>query len=86
MPVARAHHIDQLPRNALRSIGRCLARAHRQRFGVVDEDRIDIRRIIELLPAMLAQRDDGKAAHRLAGRALGEDVHQGCIERGIGKV
>src|SRR3546814_3908062 len=60
------------PRDPHCRLVRFLARPVRQRLGVEQQDRIDIRRIIEFVAALLAERDRGEA-HRLGvGRALGD--------------
>src|SRR3546814_5238298 len=58
---ARRQDFDHPPRDPYRRFVGIVARAPRQRFGVEDQDRVDIRRIVELKAAELAERDHREA-------------------------
>ena len=60
--------------------------AHRDFVGIIDEDRIDIRRIVEFAAAMLAQPDDRKAFQRRVGIAGRIYVGQRLIQRPVGEI
>ena len=64
--------LDQPVADPQRPLPRLLARLQRQGRRIVEEEEVDVGRIIELAAAMLAERDDREAARRLVRRALGE--------------
>jgi hypothetical protein len=65
---ARRQYFGHPPRDPHRRLARIVALAARERVGVEDQYRVDVRRIVELVAAELAQRDDRKPA-RLPHRA-----------------
>ena len=62
-----------------------LARAERQGVRIVDQDRIDIRRIIEFATPLFAKRDRGEPARFGAGRALFDRGADRGVECVVGK-
>ena len=84
--VARLEQLDHPPPDPHRRFLRHLARAARQRFGVEDQDRVDIGRIVEFAAALLAQRNGGQPARFGTGGALGNGRCDRPVERGIGEV
>ena len=84
--VARLEQFHHAPPDPDRGVDRLLARLGRQGFGVEQQDRIDIRRIIELAAPLFAERDRGEADRRGARRALLDRGTDRAIERGIGEI
>ena len=83
--IARLKQLDDAPGDAHRRLCRLFARAMGQRVGIEDQDRIDVRRIIELAPALLAQCDRREPARFGIRRALCDRSGDRQIERAIGK-
>jgi hypothetical protein len=69
-----------------RRLAGLVAGAARERGGVEQEYEVDVRRVIELAPALLAHGDHGEAARRLAGAALGDCGGDRPLERAIGQI
>lgn len=57
-----------------------------QGFGIEQEYRVNVGRIIQLPPAMLAQRDDGKTLIRRTRHTFLYRSGDGLIQRMVGKV
>ena len=77
------HQRDDPPRDADGGVGRLLARAEREPGGVVQQDQIDVRRIVELVAAELAERDRDEPGVRPT--PLGKRGGDARVERGIGE-
>ena len=84
--IAPLQQLQHAPRDPHRGVRHILARAMRQHRGIVDQDRVDIRRIIQLMAALLAQRDRREAARRLAGRALRDGGGDRAVQRTVGEI
>jgi len=84
--IAAVECLDQLLADPPRRVARFFAAAHRNPLRIIDEDRVDIRRIVEFAAAMLAQTDDGKALKRCIGIARRINVGQSLVERPVGKI
>ncbi|MCY1172320.1 hypothetical protein D9M73_124530 [compost metagenome] len=65
---------------------RCFARAAREGYGVEQEDRVDVRRIVELAAALLAQRDCDKTLRGGIGGPFRDGGGNRGIERAIGEI
>lgn len=76
---------DPLPEPKGRLVG-LLARAPRQRRRIVDEDQVEVGRIIELVAAQLPQGDRREAAGGLAWRALGTGSGERPLDRAVGEI
>jgi hypothetical protein len=72
--------------DAKRRLLRLLARPPRQRLGVVEEDEVDVGRIIELAPAELAEAEDREAARRRVRRALCDRGGQRPRDQPVGEI
>src|SRR3546814_13046247 len=81
---ARRQDFDHPPRDPYRRFVGIVARAPRQRFGVEDQDRVDIRRIVELEAAELAERAHRTAAWLPIGHPFGASAAQRRVARRIG--
>ena len=57
-----------------------------QGLGIEQENRVNVRRIIQFAPAMFAQRNDGKALIGRAGHAFFDSGGYGLVERMVCKV
>src|SRR3546814_6490523 len=62
---ARRQDFGHPPRDPHRRLARIVARTARQCFGVEDQYRVDVRRVIEFVAAELAKRDHRQPARRL---------------------
>ena len=82
---ARRQDFDHPPRDPHRRLIGVVARAARHGVGIEDQDRVDVRRIVEFVAAELAERNDGNPARRLSGDALGKGCGQRRVAGGIGK-
>ncbi|MNT57193.1 hypothetical protein D3C72_1945460 [compost metagenome] len=91
------HQRDELLHHAGVETG-CLGRVGQDAlFQIIEGDDVDVGRVVELLPAMLAQREDGEAGIgrgrlgngdsqlALLGRLAHQQVQRG-LERGVGEV
>ncbi|KGB56512.1 hypothetical protein FG95_02304 [Sphingopyxis sp. LC363] len=76
---ARRQNLDHAPCDPHRRLVGVVARTARQRFGVEDQDRVDVRRIIEFVAAEFAECDHRQPARLFVRYALGK----GGRERGI---
>ena len=84
--VTRGEKFDYATPNADRAIGHILAFAVRQYFGVIEEDGIDIGRIVEFLAAMLAKAYHRKSLHGCVGHALGKGSRNCSIKRAVSEI
>ena len=71
------------PREADRGVAHLLAGAERQGGGVVQQDQVDVGRIVELVTAELAERDGDEAS--VGCPAFGERRGDARIERSVGE-
>src|SRR3546814_11479381 len=85
LPICGGQDFDHPPRDPYRRFVGIVARAPRQRFGVDDQDRVDIRRIVELEAAELAERDHREAAWLLIGPEFGARGARRRVARRTGK-
>src|SRR3546814_7243911 len=60
--VAGAQQFDDAPADPLGCVDRIFPRAARQGLRIEEEDRIDVRTVVQFTAAMLAKRDHGKSA------------------------
>ena len=78
-PHQRARHI-------LRRLARIIALVARQEGGIEQQDRVDIRGIVQLARALFTQRQRDEALRFRSGRALGDGMGDGGIQRAIGQL
>ncbi len=76
---------DDLAGIALRCLPRLVALAARESIGIVEQDRVDVRGIVELARAMLAQREPDHALRLGIGHAPGQRGEDGRMERAVGE-
>ena len=84
--IQRRQQFNDAPPIADRSLGHIIAFAVGQRLRVEQENRVDVGRIVQLPPAMLAQRDDGKTLIRCPGHAFLYGCGDGLVERMVGEI
>src|SRR3546814_10061963 len=82
---ARRQDFGHPPRDPHRRLARIVARTARQCFGVEDQYRVDVRRVIEFVAAELAKRDHRQPARRLVRHALGKGGGERGVARRIGE-
>ena len=85
VPVTCLQQLDDALRYTDRRAFGLLARPPRQGVRIVDQDRVDIRRVVEFAAPLLAKRDGGKTARRRARGALLDRCPDRSVERIIGK-
>jgi hypothetical protein len=79
----RRQRFDQRAGVALRRLARLVAPAPRQTRGIVEQDRIDVRAVVELVRAELAERDRGEARGLGVGHAADQDLGDRRVERAV---
>ncbi len=80
-----AHHFHQPPRHPLRRFARLVALAPRKQVGIVEQDRIDVGRIVQLLRAVFAQRQRDEPGGLGIGHAVRDRFGDRRIQRAVGK-
>jgi hypothetical protein len=83
---ALLQQFDDPPRIAHRRLDRLFLPAVRQRCGIEQQDRIDVRRIIELAAALLAECERDHAGGGHVRHTLADRGGDGAIERTIGEI
>ncbi len=84
--VARLEQLDHAAADPHRRFLHVLARAAGQRLGIEKQDRIDVRRIVQLAAALLAERDRGESARLGVGRALEDRRADRPVQRFVGEI
>ena len=83
--ITRLKQLDDALADPHRRLLGLLARLQRQGRGIEQEDRIDVRRIIEFAATLLAERDRGKAERLGAGCPLLDRGPDRSVERMVGE-
>ena len=86
VPVKRGQQLNHSPTITHRRLRHIITLAVGQGFGIEQEYRVNVGRIIQLPPAMFAQRNDGKALIRRTGHAFLYRGGDSLIQRMVGKV
>ena len=86
VPVERGQKLNDAPAITHRRLRHIITFAVGQGFGIEQEYRVNVGRIIQLPPAMFAQRNDGKALIRRTRHAFLYRGGDSLIQRMVGKV
>ena len=81
-----AHDLHQRARHPLRRLARFVADPAWQQFGIVEQDRIDVGRVVKLARAVLAQRQREEARRLGTGHTLGNCRGDSAAERAVGEL
>ena len=81
-----SEQLDDPARISLCSLAWIVARAARQKSGIIKQNGVNIRRVVQLARALLTQRQRNHAVDPLLPNALGNGGSDGPIQCMIGKV
>src|SRR3546814_9138635 len=84
--IAGAQQVDDAPADPLGCVDRIFPRAARQGLRIEEEDRIDVRTVVQFTAAMLAKRDYGKSARFGVRHTLRKGRRNGFVKRSVRKV